>query len=160
MNRGKGSERHVVAWVDDDKEYRSLVRDWLESHYEVREFGTGTALRTALEALSPDVILLDVDLPDTDGFSLCQKLRERGVDAPILFLTSSHEPEDVLRQFELDATEYLMKPIGKHQLLSRLAEVIDGERMSPSEHWKEVPGWAPGLEERHGRRDVSGRMDP
>jgi DNA-binding NarL/FixJ family response regulator len=73
-------------------------------------------------------------------------------------LTSSHDQEDLLRQFELDATGYLMKPIGKHQLLSRLAEVVDGERLTSSEHWKNTTGWVPDLGERHGRRDASRQM--
>lgn len=158
MTNGTAQKRHVIAWVDDDREYRSLVREWLETHYDVRDFGDGKAFMRGLEELSPDAIILDVHLPDGDGFSLCRKLRERGVDAPILFLTSSHDQEDLLRQFELDATGYLMKPIGRHQLLSRLAEVIDGERLSPPEHSKAASGWVDGAGERHGRRDASSHL--
>lgn len=158
MTNGHAQKKHVIAWVDDDRDYRSLVREWLESNYEVRDYGDGKTFLQGLEDLSPDAIILDLNLPDGDGFSLCRKLRERGIDAPIFFLTSSHDQEDILRQFELDATGYLMKPIGKHQLLSRLAEVIDGERLASSEHSKEASGWVDGASERHGRRDASSHL--
>lgn len=123
-------ERHLVAWVDDDAEYRAVVRDWLQPQYDVREFGDGEGFLAALGDLSPDAIILDVSLPGLDGFSICRELRARGIGTPILFLTSSGEQDDFVRHLELGATGYLMKPIGRNQLLSRLAELVDGERVA------------------------------
>jgi two-component system, OmpR family, response regulator len=151
MSNSAIPERHVVAWVDDDSEYRALVREWLEPRYEVREFGAGDAFLASLETQRPDVILLDVGLPDMDGFSVCRRLRERGIDAPVLFLTSSNDQDDFLRHMDLDATGYLMKPIGRAQLLSRLAEVVDGERITAG-RWKESAGWMPPATEKHALR--------
>ena len=152
MSSDRTLGRPVIAWVDDDADYRTVVRGWLEPHYDVREYGDGRSFLSSFEDGSPDAILLDVSLPDTDGFALCRKLRERGVGAPILFLTSSNDQDDFLKHMELDATGYLMKPIGRVQLLSRLAELIDGERVTASKQWKEAAGWVPGLSERHALR--------
>ena len=152
MRSDQSLERRVVAWVDDDADYRAVVREWLEPRYEVREFGDGGSFLAKLEDVAPDAILLDLSLPDLDGFSICRKVRERGLGAPILFLTSSNDQDDFLRHLELDATGYLMKPIGRGQLLARLAELVDGERAAASSRWKEAAGWVPGMTERHALR--------
>lgn len=153
MNSDRTLERHVVAWVDDDADYRTIVRRWLEPQYDVREYGDGRSFLSSIENDSPDAILLDVNIPGMDGFSICRRARERGIAAPILFLTSSNDQDDFLRHFELDATGYLLKPIGRGQLLSRLAELIDGERASAWKHRKVAAGWVPGLS---GRRALRG----
>lgn len=151
MTNDRIQERRVVAWVDDNAEYRALVRTWLEPHYEVREYADGGTFLSALEEEVPDAIMLDVGLPDMDGFSICRRVRERGIGAPILFLTSSNEQEDFLRHLELGATGYLTKPIGRSQLLSRLAAIVDGQRIS-APNWKDAAGWVPGATERHALR--------
>lgn len=151
MTKDSAVERHLVAWVDDDREYRALVREWLEPRYAVREFADGGAFLASLETQRPDAILLDVGLPAMDGFTVCRRVRERGIDAPVLFLTSSNEQDDFLRHLDFDATGYLMKPIGRAQLLSRLAEVVDGERISRG-RWKESAGWLPAAPERRALR--------
>lgn len=154
MNRDQAFERHVVAWVDDDAEYRALVREWLEPQYDVREFGNGEAFIASLEHIWPDAIILDLSLPDLDGFSICRKVRERGIGTPILFLTSSNNQDDFVRHLELDATGYLMKPIGRGQLLARLAELVDGERTAGAPRRKEAAGWVPAMTERHALRGM------
>lgn len=151
MSNDRIREKHIIAWVDDNAEYRALVREWLEPRYEVQEYADGGAFLSGLETEIPDAILLDVGLPDMDGFSICRKVRERGVGAPILFLTSSNDQDDFLRHLELGATGYLTKPIGRGQLLSRLAEIVDGQRIS-APHWKEAAGWMAGATERHALR--------
>lgn len=145
-------ERHVVAWVDDDAAYRTLVRDWLEPRYDVREYGDGESFLADLEDLAPDAVILEVKLPDVDGFSLCRKLRERGVAAPVLFLTSSNDPDDFVRHMEVDAAGYLTKPIGRGQLLARLSELVDGERVAAKRPWKKALGCLLGGSQRHSMR--------
>ena len=122
-------ERPVVAWAEDDKEYRALVREWLEPRYRLREYEDSEALLADLERAAPDAVMADVDLPGMDGFTLCEAIRARGYSTPLLLLTSSADQEDQLRQVEVDAAAYLTKPVGRRQLLARLAEIIDGERV-------------------------------
>lgn len=123
-------ERHVLAWLEDDADYRALVRPWLEPRYDVREYGDAEAFLADLDRANPDVILLDLDLPGTNGFEICRKVRERGVSTPILLLTASTEEEDFIAHAAVDAAGYLNKPIGRARLLERLAELVDGERLA------------------------------
>jgi two-component system response regulator RegX3 len=73
---------------------------------------------------APDLVVLDVMLPELDGFSVCRTLRERGVEAPILMLTAKNSEEDVLRGFEVGADDYVTKPFSVRQLLARVQALL------------------------------------
>lgn len=71
----------------------------------------------------PDLMLLDIGLPDGDGYQLCQALRQQ-YDFPIIFLTAREEEEDVVRAFDLGADDYIIKPFRNRELLSRIKNVL------------------------------------
>ena len=71
----------------------------------------------------PDLMLLDIGLPDGDGYQLCQTLRQQ-YDFPIIFLTAREEEEDVVRAFDLGADDYIIKPFRNRELLSRIKNVL------------------------------------
>lgn len=70
-----------------------------------------------------DLLLLDIGLPDGDGYQLCQTLRQQ-YDFPIIFLTAREEEEDVVRAFDLGADDYIIKPFRNRELLSRIKNVL------------------------------------
>lgn len=143
MSDDRVMTRPVIAWVDDDSHYRTLVSEWLRPRYEVREYGDAESFLASLQDGLPDAVILDVGLPGMDGFTLCENARQRGLSTPVLFLTASREQEDFLRHMELDAAAYLTKPVGKNQLLACLSELVDGERAAAITPWKSAPGWLP-----------------
>ncbi len=71
----------------------------------------------------PDLMLLDIGLPDGDGYQLCQALRQQ-YTFPIIFLTAREEEEDVVRAFDLGADDYIIKPFRNRELLSRIKNVL------------------------------------
>lgn len=70
-----------------------------------------------------DLVLLDIELPDGDGFALCRDLKEKQ-DVPVIFLTAHEEEQDVVRGFELGADDYIQKPFRNRELISRIQNVL------------------------------------
>lgn len=79
-----------------------------------------------LERESPDLLLLDIGLPDGDGYQLCQTIRKR-YTFPIIFLTAREEEDDVVLAFDLGADDYVIKPFRNRELLSRIKNVLRRE---------------------------------
>jgi two-component system, OmpR family, response regulator len=116
-----GKRRILV--VDDEPDIRRLVAAALDaSGYDVHTAANGTeAVREASLCL-PDLVLLDVMMPDADGFAVYERLRDRPADlkCPILFLTARREINDKLLGFEKGAADYITKPFHIKELLARV----------------------------------------
>ena len=110
---------------EDDDELRGLVRTALERDgFAVRATASGSEAVTAFAAHAPDVIVLDVGLPDADGRDVCQALRARGVESPVLFLTARDALTDRLSGFHAGGDDYLTKPFALAELLVRVHALV------------------------------------
>ena len=114
--------------VDDDAALARLLTEYLKPvGYEVTVAGTaGEGLRR-LAAQPFDAVLLDVMLPDQDGFEVCRRIRS-GSDVPVLMLTARGQDEDRIVGLELGADDYLPKPFNPRELLARLRAVLRRRR--------------------------------
>jgi two-component system OmpR family response regulator len=114
-----------VLVVDDDDEVVELVRLGLEFNgFDVESASTGRqAVERALE-LRPDIVLLDVELPDLDGFEVVRRLRGLGVRSPVVFVTSRDRPEDAVHGFSVGADDYVAKPFAFDELLARVQAIL------------------------------------
>jgi DNA-binding response OmpR family regulator len=113
-----------VLIVEDDREVRETVADYLASHgYEVSQAADGAAMRKALGAALPDLVLLDVRLPGEDGLALARWLRERH-DLAIIMLTAAGEVIDRVVGLEVGADDYIGKPFDLRELLARIKSVL------------------------------------
>lgn len=105
--------------VDDEPEILSLLQRWFRLYgYDV------LTARSGQEALNlihwePDIILLDVMMPDMDGFDVCQKIRDQ-VQCPILFLTAKNERDEKVFGFSIGADDYVVKPFDMEELVARV----------------------------------------
>ena len=112
-----------ILIVDDDRSARQTLSALMEGEgYEVRSAPSGrTALMFAREE-PPELILLDVRLPDVDGFEVCRQLKEdagtRGV--PVIFLSALEDAEDRVKGFEAGGTDYITKPFHAEEVLARV----------------------------------------
>ena len=148
--RDKGRKRVLV--VDDEPHVRELLVATLADEYSVKEAGNGKeALRMALR-WKPDLILLDVILPQMDGFRVCQKLRASPSTSsiPVIFITAKRTEGDAERGLEVGGHDYFVKPFKPHLLLQRVHEMLNSP--SPSESlvmWseKDVPPERTSLEQ-------------
>jgi two-component system, OmpR family, response regulator len=122
-----------VLVVDDEPNIRDLVRVALRFHgFEVTTAATGEeALRHAREG-GPQLILLDVMLPDLDGFEVCRRLRTRGDETPVIFLTARDTPTDTVTGLTLGGDDYVTKPFSVAALVARVRAVL--RRSTPETH--------------------------
>lgn len=118
-----------VLLIDDHTLFRLGLKGLLErSGIEViGAASTGQEGLLKAQALSPDVILLDMRMPDMDGFAVLSKLRELGVTVPITILTTSEEERDLVECLRAGAQGYLLKDMDPEELVAALRKIVAGE---------------------------------
>jgi two-component system, OmpR family, response regulator len=111
--------------VDDEENLRSMLEAALRHvGFEVHPAATGREAIDAVPAVRPDLIVLDVMLPDLDGFEVCNRLRTSGSRTPVLFLTARDATEDKVRGLTLGGDDYLVKPFSLDELVARINAVL------------------------------------
>jgi two-component system phosphate regulon response regulator OmpR len=115
--------QHILI-VDDDERLTEMLAGYLTPRgFSVERRADGRGGLTALEASDFDAVILDVMLPDTDGFEVCRRIRARS-DVPILMLTARGDATDRIVGLEIGADDYLPKPFDPRELLARLGAVL------------------------------------
>ena len=116
--------RHNILIVDDDERVRRLLARYLTREgYGVREAGSGEEMRSRLDAMRPDLVILDLGLPDENGLNLARELRS-GSDIPIIMVTGKSDTVDKIVGLELGADDYVTKPFDERELLARVRTVL------------------------------------
>jgi two-component system response regulator MprA len=111
--------------VEDDPELRGvLVRSLDEEGFSTRSVGTGRDLLESMERDLPDLLIVDIGLPDADGRDVVQALRARGVQTPVLFLTARDALTDRLTGFSAGGDDYLTKPFAIAELAARIRALL------------------------------------
>ncbi|AOE84069.1 response regulator [Pseudomonas sp. TCU-HL1] len=116
-----------ILLVDDDQEIRELLETYLSrAGFQVRSVADGEGFRRAMGEEAADLVILDVMLPDEDGFSLCRWVRahQRLAQVPIIMLTASSDEADRVIGLELGADDYLGKPFSPRELLARIKALL------------------------------------
>ena len=114
----------TVLVVDDEPIVREVVVRYLEREgYRTLEAGDGDAARDALARASPDLVVLDVMLPGTDGLELCRWIRSTS-QLPVIMLTARGEEADRIVGLELGADDYVTKPFSPRELAARVKSVL------------------------------------
>jgi DNA-binding response OmpR family regulator len=120
-----GPTRHRIAVVEDDEDLAFTLTYNLkkDGRYEIERFAGGLVALDELLAHPPDLVVLDLNLPDVDGLTICRELKkhEETRRVPILMLTARAEERDKLLGFELGADDYVTKPFSMKELLARIA---------------------------------------
>lgn len=124
-----------ILLVDDTPTNRKLLQAMLaKERFEILEAGDGTeALRLAREA-EPDLILLDVMMPEKDGYEVCAELKAdpNTVQIPVIFLSAKTESQDKIKGLELGAVDYITKPFSRGEILARVRLHLEMRRLSRS----------------------------
>lgn len=121
-------ENDLILIVDDIPENLQLLGNVLrEANYRVAFATSGKQALTILNTIVPDLILLDITMPEMDGFSVCSKIKEieKLQNVPVLFLTAHTNKDDVVKGFELGAVDYITKPFNSQELKARIKTHLD-----------------------------------
>jgi DNA-binding response OmpR family regulator len=123
----------LIAVVEDEEDIRSVVSAGLrKERFRVREYADGRGLRDGLRAETPSLVILDLMLPDVDGFALCRSLRAdpQTASLPIIILTARDGEADRVLGLDLGADDYVVKPFSPKELGARVKAVL--RRASPA----------------------------
>jgi two-component system, OmpR family, response regulator len=159
MTEGVTNPRVLV--VDDEPNIRELVQVALNFHgCTAATAGTGLDALRLVDAYEPDLIVLDVLLPDLDGFEVCRRLRADGNDVPVIFLTARDTTSDTVTGLTIGGDDYITKPFSVEALVARVRAVLRRTARQPG-----LPGLLdqadqPGLlgHEPNGHQDSPGRL--
>ena len=114
-----------ILIVEDNKDLAFGLRSNLEMEgYEVRAVGTGPEGLRQAEVFGPDLVVLDLMLPQMDGFEVLEAMREGGLTMPVLILSARGEEIDKVRGLRLGADDYMTKPFGLMELLARVEAIL------------------------------------
>ena len=114
-----------ILVVDDEPNIRDLLTTSLRfAGFAVRAVGNGAAAISAVLAEEPDLIVLDVMLPDMNGFSVTKRLRSSGYTAPILFLTAKDDTQDKIMGLTVGGDDYVTKPFSLDEIVARIKAIL------------------------------------
>lgn len=115
----------VVLVVDDEEYIRDLVRTALSfSGFDVAVAADGVSALSEIRRLSPDLVILDVNMPGFDGFEVVRRLRDGGDITPVVFLTARDSSDDLISGFTKGGDDYITKPFSLEELVVRVQAVL------------------------------------
>jgi DNA-binding response OmpR family regulator len=121
-----------LLYVEDDNTLAFLTADNLEQYYEVIHFTNGREAFDAFKEQEFDLCVLDVMLPEMDGFELAAAIRERNVEIPIIFLSAKTLKEDRIKGLKLGADDYLVKPYSIEELILKIEVFLQRSQKQPN----------------------------
>jgi two-component system OmpR family response regulator len=123
----------LIMVVDDDPHIRELVRVFLKREgFDIREASDGADALLQLERTKADMVILDIMMPNMDGWELCRELRAH-YEMPLLMLTAKGETTDKVKGFELGTDDYLVKPFEPAELVVRVKALLKRYRVTASQ---------------------------
>lgn len=118
-------EKDLIYVVDDEESIIDFIGIYLEKEgFQMKAFQNGMVAYRAIKQSPPDLVVLDVMLPDLDGFEVCNRLRAEEVQVPIIMLTAKDDEIDKVMGLELGADDYLTKPFNPRELVARIKAVL------------------------------------
>jgi len=121
-----------ILLVDDEPNIIELARMYLEQEgFRIETAGDGKAALEAVRTVRPALVVLDIMLPELDGWDVCRRLRQQGDDTAVLMLTARDEDIDKILGLELGADDYLTKPFNPRELVARVKAILRRRQPGP-----------------------------
>ena len=125
MAKTESKASHRILVVDDEKAISELISTSLRFvGFDVRTAASGSEALTVAEGFKPQAVVLDVMLPDLDGFEVCRQLRSEGLNIGVLFLTAKDGMEDKVAGLTIGGDDYMTKPFSLEELVARLRALL------------------------------------
>ncbi|WP_188207706.1 response regulator transcription factor [Alkalibacillus aidingensis] len=125
---------YKLLLVDDEKRMLELLELYLKPHYMCRKAIGGAEALKQIEKETFDLVLLDIMMPEMDGWEVCEEIRNKS-DVPLIMLTARDQKEDIIKGLNLGADDYVTKPFDEEELLARIEALL---RRQPPKHVVEV----------------------
>lgn len=126
-----------VLYIEDEPYLGRIVSETLQQQgFDLQLVADGALVMDALESFQPDICVLDIMLPNVDGYTLCMQIRAKKPVLPIIFLTARSETSDLVRGFEAGGTDYIKKPFSMEELIVRIhnqLSLVSGKRNKTEE---------------------------
>lgn len=125
------NEKNRIYLADDEKNIRDLMFAFLsEENFDVKTFSNGDDLMKACSEQMPDLVILDIMMPGTDGLSTCSKLRNQNSNLPIIIVSAKDSPYDRVTGLTLGSDDYLVKPFLPLELVARIRALLRRSRQT------------------------------
>lgn len=125
-------QRATILVVDDEDSLTDLVASALRfAGYEVRTEANGYDALRSIKRETPDIVVLDVNMPELDGFEVCRRIRRDGLDVPVIFLTARDDIDDKRMGFRQGGDDYLTKPFSLEELGLRIEALLRRSKGGP-----------------------------
>ena len=131
ITEGTKISRKKIIIVDDNASYLSIVRTLLKPFYDTYPALSGKKLFDIMKKFIPDVVLLDISMPEMDGYEVIKKMKEspRYKDIPVMFITSKDDEDSAVTGLNLGAIDYVTKPFYGPLLLRRIGNLLTTEQL-------------------------------
>ncbi len=113
-------EKSKILYAEDDKTIAFLIQDSLESYYDISCYPDGKSALEAFNTKSFDICLLDIMMPEINGFELAQHIRDKNTEIPIIFISAKALKEDRIKGLKIGADDYLVKPFSIEELILKI----------------------------------------
>ncbi|MCY0970592.1 response regulator transcription factor [Chryseobacterium wangxinyae] len=113
-------EKSKILYAEDDKTIAFLIEDSLESYYEIEHYGDGKSALEAFNSKDFDICLLDIMMPEMNGFDLAEQIRSKNSEIPIIFISAKALKEDRIKGLKIGADDYLVKPFSIEELILKI----------------------------------------
>lgn len=110
----------TVVIAEDEVDIQNLLKLYLEQEYRVISFANGEEALAGILEVMPDLVILDILLPGMNGFKVCERLREKQIHIPVIFLSAKREQSEKIRGLEIGADDYITKPFDPGELMARV----------------------------------------
>ncbi|MCM3601742.1 response regulator transcription factor [Robertmurraya korlensis] len=122
----------TVVIAEDEVDIQNLLKLYLEQEYRVISFANGEEALAGIIDVMPDLVILDILLPRMNGFKVCERLREKQIHIPVIFLSAKREQSEKIRGLEIGADDYITKPFDPGELMARVKAHLRRSSQQPA----------------------------
>lgn len=133
-------EKSRILYAEDDRTIAFLIQDSLENYYEIEHCSDGKSAFEAFNTKDFDICLLDIMMPEMNGFDLAQKIRDKNAEIPIIFTSAKALKEDRIKGLKIGADDYLVKPFSIEELILKIEVFLKRSKKSESYPQKHTVG--------------------
>lgn len=125
-------EKSRILYAEDDQTIAFLIQDSLENYYEINHYSDGKSALQAFNSQTFDICLLDIMMPEMNGFDLAQSIRQKNSEIPIIFISAKALKEDRIKGLKIGADDYLVKPFSIEELILKIEVFLRRSKKSES----------------------------